>query len=163
LTLPGFLLSLSRDEAKVLFANREPEGVISTINGFLELEELRFAKRILDLEKTWNPLHRCLSDGTLDPQTGEPPLNQTLLGGRHLYYQDDRYVVLVRPDMVRHVATALAEVDASQLEAKYKELPSDVLEESADWPAVQTVLKQIAALYLGAADDGNAVVFTAKR
>ncbi|MFT7639836.1 MAG: hypothetical protein ACI9G1_001574 [Pirellulaceae bacterium] len=163
LTLPGFLLSLSRDDAKVLFSNRDPESIIATVNGFLESEEKRFTGCILDLEKNWNPIHRCLSDGSIDPNAGEQPLNHTILGGRHLYHQADRFVVLVRPDMVRHVAEALAKADVSQLEAKHKELPSDVLEESDDWPTVKTALQRIAALYKEAADDGNAVVFTAER
>ena len=38
-----------------------------------------------ETDKAWDAIHRCLSDGSLNPGAGSYPLNRTILGGSHLY------------------------------------------------------------------------------
>jgi Domain of unknown function (DUF1877) len=61
-------------------------------------------------------IHRCLTDGTLDPDGGEYPLSHAVLGGRHLH--DDYYVVYVSLAEVPEVA-ALRGVDRTGLRRRF--------------------------------------------
>ena len=45
----------------------------------------------VDTDKEWDAIHRCLGDGTLDPDGPPYPLSHVILGGRDMH--DDYYVV----------------------------------------------------------------------
>ena len=66
----------------------------------------------------WDPIHRCLTEGELDPTGGDFPLNTAILGGKQLHQGDDLAAVLIRPDMINFVAEALAEVKQQDVQTK---------------------------------------------
>ena len=71
----------------------------------------------VETDKAWEAIHRCLSDGTLDPESGDYPLSHAVLGGRHLH--DDYYVVYISSVQVPEVADALHEVDRAGLRRRF--------------------------------------------
>jgi Domain of unknown function (DUF1877) len=71
----------------------------------------------VDTDKAWDAIHRCLTDGSLDPDGGEYPLSHAVLGGRHLH--EDYYVVHVSAADVRDVARALHGVDRTWLRRRF--------------------------------------------
>src|SRR5262245_53494819 len=71
----------------------------------------------VDTDKAWDAIHRCLTDGTLDPDGGEYPLSHAVLGGRHLH--DEYYVVYVTAAEVGDVAARLQAVDRTWLRRRF--------------------------------------------
>jgi hypothetical protein len=58
-------------------------------------------------DKSWDAMHRLLSDGLLTWDGGEYPLSHVILAGRLLYTGDDYIMSLKSPSQVRDIATAL--------------------------------------------------------
>jgi len=128
------------------------------------IEEAWDKRYLAELDKAWDALHRLLSDGTLDVTAGTPPLNRAILGGKHLYEDDDYIIVFVDKARVREVAAALAQLDDVAVAARYDQLvPRDYAPEYGDEDRTYTVenFRAAAALYARAAEAGRAVIFTA--
>jgi hypothetical protein len=161
----GFLIALSREHAKQLFAIKEDASLIKFLDGLKGMPDLKKSGRILDLGTAWDPIHRCLSEGELDPAGGDFPLNHAILGGKQLHKGVDQTAVLVRPDMTRFIADALEELNEDDIRKKFLALNKQSYKEPIDekhfmqtWIALQTVKD----FYLATAENMEAVVFTAK-
>ena len=157
MTLSGIHLSLDRERAKQVFAQKSEAGLRQAV---LELlAESDGAPQIATSGTLWPVLHRCLSDGTLEPSGGEMPLNQCILGGRPLPSPPGQPTVLVRPDLVTHVGAALDGLDEAWLGTQLCELPDGAAEESLSAASLWECLQRIRALFQSAARNRNAVLF----
>jgi hypothetical protein len=112
-------------------------------------------------EKGWDVLHRCLSDGTLDPAGGTPPLNRCFLGGR-LLVTDGSIVNFVTPEEVREAAPAFARLDGAWLRRRFVDLfgpeySGPIPEE--DFQRFGDLFEELKGFYLQSAAEGKAVVF----
>jgi len=153
----GILFLLGRDNAKRVFAARDATLLQQ------ELTEIAAAEDaiVVDCQGNWEMLHRLLGDGSLDPQGGELPLNHCVLGGRPMDAGDAMIVRLVRPDRVTHIATALAELDAADVQRRF-ETAAAAADEPTDEAAQQrlsSLLGRVTELYDTAARERAAVVF----
>ena len=151
----GVHFAITADQERALLA-ADAEGDSDMIEELLEeIEELWDDDGLkVDTDKAWDPIHRCLTDGTLDPDGGEYPLSHTILGGRHLH--DDIYFVYVGADEVREVAEALDGVDEMWFRPRFERL-----EDEDDWDYVWVNFVDVKEFYGRAAAAGRAVVFTA--
>jgi hypothetical protein len=71
---------------------------------------------IAALDKSWDVLHRCLTDGTLrDFGKGATPLSWTLLGGKSLHAGKEFIVCYVTAEQVPLVAQALDGIEPQWL------------------------------------------------
>ena len=136
----GWLYVVLREDAKTLFRAKTDE----QLDAFVEELHQRAAgtPTICDCGHDWQKMHDSLL--ALDPGG---PLPFCLLGGRPLYQGSERQVVLVRPDLVGHVAAKLAEI-------------------TSDEAIVTRLGEQIHALtdlYTHAADQQAAVVFATEK
>jgi hypothetical protein len=104
---PGYHIALSREHAKRVFANKDDATLPPLIEELKNDKVLKANAQILDCKRTWDPIHRCLTEGTLDPEAGEFPRNHVILGGKKLHNGDDYIAVVIRPDMVPFIAEAL--------------------------------------------------------
>ena len=115
-------------------------------------------------DKAWDAIHRCLTDGTLDPDSGSHPLNLCVLGGTHLYSKDDYIICFVEPGEAREIAVALKGVTKDALRANYYRIdPSDYglpLSEE-DFEYTWAYFEGLRVFFEKAAGDGRAVLFTA--
>jgi hypothetical protein len=120
--------------------------------------------RRLPVWKNWTLLHCCLSDGTFNPRGGSYPLNHAILGGQHLYQADAGYTgVVVTPEQVRDVSTALDTVQDSWLPERFRDLFGEEYKggiPTEDLEALTELLVGIRTFYRNAARDGHAVLFT---
>ena len=160
----GWLFALDRDEAKALFAASREHNLAEFFAGLRERSGVDANSRALACGQDWAPLHRCLSDGTLDPAGGEPPLNQCILGGRQLSQDEGAIAVLVRPDVVPLVGEALATLTRDWLQARFAALDHGDSRPADDSGAVDQLwsrLGQLRAFYQQAAASSAAVVFAA--
>ncbi len=144
-------------------AEKGDAAVLEIIHEVIEEEcprEWRF-----DLDKAWDAIHRCLTDGELDYENGEPPLSLTILGGYQQIEGDTGDVVSVVPEEeVAAVATALEKVTRDWLHERYLAIdPEDygmpLSDEDFDYTWMS--FEGVPAFYRRAADAGDrAVVFS---
>lgn len=162
----GYHLLLNREDAKKLFAQPNPAATRDFVRQLALSPDGRRQGRVLELGPTWASLQRCLTDGSLDPTAGEPPLNNCMLGAKSLYQGDDAYVMLIRPDMAPYVAEALGEVKYETLHGNYFQLqPEDhgqALSEK-DFERLWVLFQQVKDFFDYAAGELSAVVFYAER
>jgi uncharacterized protein DUF1877 len=104
----GYFLALDEAcTALVLAQHGNDDRLIETIK---ELD-MTDAPDECGVDKAWDGIHRCLTDGRLEWANGSFPLNAVILGGLSLH-RGDRYLVSYNdPARVRAVAAALGEVD----------------------------------------------------
>jgi hypothetical protein len=155
----GYHFAIAGDQAAALQACPDESAVLD------------FTDRLVDAfvaggegcggDKGWGILHRCLSDGTLDPKGGTPPLNRCFLGGR-LLVADGGIVNLVTPGQVREVASALAGLDGAWFRGRFAglfghEYGGAVPE--ADSERFVLPFEELKDFYRRAAIEGKAVVF----
>jgi hypothetical protein len=162
----GFLILLDREDAKKLFAEKDPAGIRNFVEQLTQSKEYRKNQRVLELGTTWDGIHRCLTDGTLDPEGGEAPLNCAILGGKPLVKTDDYFASFVRPDMTPYVAEAVAEVRYDDFHKKYLGIDAGdygrPLDEK-DFEKLWVAFQQLHLFYESGAQDLSAVLFAAAR
>lgn len=113
-------------------------------------------------DKAWDAIHRCLGDGSLDPDGGEYPLSHAVLGGRHLH--DQYYVVHVTAAEVRDVAEALHLVEKTWLRHRFDDIDDADYrgsQDDRDFEYTWENFLDIRKFYERAAKAGRAVIFTA--
>lgn len=134
------------------------------VGGLLEELEESWSEDDLkvDTDKAWDAIHRCLTDGTVDPGGGEYPLSHAVLGGRHLH--DDYYVVYVTAAEARDVSEALEPVDRTWLRRRFDAIDDTDYggaRDDADFDYTWENFVDVRRFYRRAATAGRAVLFTA--
>ncbi len=129
----GVLIQLPRDEAKDFFACKTDESVLEFVKKMLGDGQVA----TLDVEGMWPVIAESFGD--------DPPLAWCFLGGRPMYQHGDYQLILIRPDMVGHVAHALDEPAWTEL---------------ADWTEEETrMIQAIRNHYRAAAESQHAMIF----
>ena len=134
----GYLVVLSRDQAKVFFGQREDQPRLAFLQELLASSDTCR----LCLDGRWQALHDALSALAIEDSL----LSQCILGGRPLHQGNDYHVCLVRPDVVRFIADQAHQIDESSVEASQLDLCQAVL-----------------GIYKEAAELAGAMVFVAKK
>ncbi|MEU0558245.1 YfbM family protein [Dactylosporangium sp. NPDC006015] len=150
-----------QQERKLLKAAKRGDDAVGELVGDLEEEWDDDAMKV-DSDKAWDAVHRCLGDGTLDPDGGEYPLTHAVLGGRDLH--EDYYVIYVTADEVRDVAAAVRGLDRAWLRERFDAIDDPDYRgagDADDFEYTWDNFADIQAFYARAADAGRAVIFTA--
>lgn len=158
----GYLIALSRDNAKRVFAQGDDAGLISLLDELKKSPELKKKGHVLDMAKAWDAIHRLLTEGTLEPNGGDFPLNTAILGGKPIHKGTDFAAVVVRPDMTPFVAEALAEVTQEDFQKKFGDLPGHGYNQgttSKDFDEVWRVTRLLKDFYEFCAAERLAVLF----
>ena len=119
----GVLFAITQGQARQLQAARgDDASVLNMVRE--EIVGPWDAEHLCDTHLAWNPIHRCLGDGTLG--SGEGPLSLCILGGEQLHRDEGYIVSLVTPKQVEQVAGALRPLEKEWLRAGYyKIVPAD--------------------------------------
>jgi hypothetical protein len=115
-------------------------------------------------DKAWDPIHRCLSDGTLVWDAGRWPLRGAILGGESLYFSEDFVVMLLERYEVVEVAGALDVVTQDWFRGRFLALPSHGYQGATDEDAFDYTwywFERLRAFFRKTADEGRSMVFTA--
>ena len=156
----GMHFAIGEDIVARLLAAEDDAAVIALVERIEEESEPAYA---FGTDKAWDALHRCLTDGTLEPGAGTFPLSHVVLGGVQLCEDSEYLVSLVRADQVSTVADALAPVDQAWLRRRYDALDFpdyDGERGEADFAYTWGNVDGIADFYQAAAQDGRAVIFS---
>jgi hypothetical protein len=143
------LYSLTRDEAKGLFAAAKNCELTSFVSALRAPENVRSSQRICDVPAEWQVLQTCLNTELLA---------QSFAGGRELLCSERQIAALVRPDLVPHVAQALDDFTSDHLRVAFGRL------EPVPAIGVEALLDLLATtrdFYRRAAEEGNSVLFAA--
>jgi hypothetical protein len=129
----------------------------------LEEIESRWEKdHLSESDKAWNAMHRCLSNGTLDPAGGSPPLNMTVLGGT--WIRSEEYIAsLLSPKQVREVSQALTPLTEAWFRERYfKIAAADYGPEfgEEDFKYTWEHFQSVRTFFAKAAREGRATLFT---
>ena len=82
-------------------------------------------EHLLETDKAWDAIHRCLTDGTLTIARSSNPLGKFIVGGRQLYSDTQSYIVnLVESSELAEILAALKTVTKGWLKARYEQLRS---------------------------------------
>ncbi len=113
----GYHFALTPDQERCLLAAADPDDQDAVGEILEEIEEYEVYTDDLRVEsdKAWDAIHRCLSDGSLNPDRGKYPLS---FGGRHMH--DDYYVRYVTAAEACEVAGALHGIDEGGLRRKVR-------------------------------------------
>lgn len=88
----------------------------------LEIEEKYFENhldKVAELDKSWDVLHRSLTDGKLEWSNGTFPLNHVILGGELIYHQSNYIMSLKNPEQVHEIALAIEIINEETLRKGY--------------------------------------------
>ena len=161
----GYHIALGREHAKRLFSLKEDQAILSFLEELKASPEIKKSGRLLDCGTAWDPIHRCLTEGELDPAAGDFPLNHAILGGKQLHQGSDYAAVLIRPDMTRFIADALAEIEEADFRPKFFALSQGSYKQpigEKQFTQVWIVLQDLEVFFQAAAENMEAVVFTGK-
>src|SRR5262245_37064520 len=112
----GVFFSLDGEQTRRITAARNDEELMAVIE---QVESAWDADHLAECDKSWDAMHRSLSDGTLNWNAGDYPLNQVVLGGPSLYKGRGYIVCLKDITCVRDIATAVRGIDRSLFEQWY--------------------------------------------
>ncbi|ADB17251.1 Domain of unknown function DUF1877 [Pirellula staleyi DSM 6068] len=160
----GYHIALDRENAKRVFAQKDDENLRRLLDELKSSPEVKKSGRLLDLGTTWDPIHRCLTEGELDPTGGDFPLNTAILGGKKLHQGDDYAAMLIRPDMNIFIAEALGEVDEMEFRAKFFALNTESFKGPITDKAFVEIwlnLQKLKVFFEESAENLEAVIFTA--
>ena len=104
--LTAVLAELPRDQAKSFFTTKGDEAVLAFVQELLKNNETN----VLSVGNAWKELALSFGD--------QPPMAWCFTAGRAMYGGSDYAISLIRPDMVAHIATYLADTEFSKLAAE---------------------------------------------
>ncbi|MGX1777136.1 YfbM family protein [Nocardia brasiliensis] len=157
----GVHFRLTPDQADALVCADDPDTVRTLIESIEE--ELADEADHVGSDKAWDAIHRCLSDGTLDPAGGTYPLSYAVLGGTRLDAGDDYFVSYLTTEQVDDVARAMAPLNEQSFRERFFALDSADYagpRDADDFAYTWSNLLDIRAFFARAARLGGHVIFT---
>jgi hypothetical protein len=129
-----------------------------------EIEEAWDREFLVQSDKAWDAIHRCLTDGSLLYVSGRYPLNHCICGGRQLHQGEGYTVSFVSTDQVKDIAAALAKVIKTWMRRRYSQIDPDeynyVQMGDEDFNYTWENFVDVRRFYRRAAEAGRAVIFT---
>ena len=130
-----------------------------------EIEAAWDEAHLLETDKAWDAIHRCLGDGTLSVSRSENLLSKLLLGGTQLCSDSQTYIInLVEHSELAEILTALKSVSKESMHARYEKLrntyyPPELISEQ-DWEYTWDWFSAIPDFIAQADREGRSVIFT---
>jgi hypothetical protein len=161
----GVHFALTSDEISALEGFADDADRLSYLLNQIETPYFEEPKSyIAESDKSWDGMHRTLSDGRLTWTGGTYPLNHTVLGGKSLYGQNDFIMSLKTPPQVKDIAGALVLLTKIEFRRMYdlidaKNYDGELSDEDFDY--TWSWFQGVRDLYTRAAAENRYVLFTA--
>jgi hypothetical protein len=155
----GVHFSIPADEGSQLW-----DGDEASLAFVDELEDRWDTDYLQQTDKAWDPIHRCLADGTLAWAGGDWPLNGAILGGEPMYLGRGYIIMFLDDHDVAEIAGALDEVTQPWFRARFFALPAHGYEGRTDEAAFDYTwhwFELMRAFFRKTADEARQLVFTA--
>lgn len=112
----GVHFALTKEQESKLLTLTTNKELLDYIQG--EVEESWDEEWLVQMDKAWNAIHRCLTDGTLNVK-GSDIYEKCILGGKSLYTSDDYIITYISSGQVQEVARAINDIAKSTFRNKY--------------------------------------------
>ena len=118
---------------------------------------------VAELVKTWDAMHRTLTDGQLEFDNGEFPLSHVILGGEILCEDEGYIIVLKTKEQVVEIANAVSQLSKEEFSKRYylinpKEYDGEVDKE--DFEDTWEWFEESKEFWQKAAQENRSVLFT---
>jgi len=146
------------EESQLVDGPHDDDELMKTI---AEIENRWDREWLMETDKAWDAIHRCLTDGSLE--YGRTPFHKCILGTCSLYDGEDYIVSFLEPDEVKEVAEAIADIDRAWLRQKYDAIDPDDYDgelSDEDFEYTWSNFADLQAFYQKAARHDRSVVFT---
>jgi hypothetical protein len=157
----GVHFAITPAQERQLLAARSGRKLMELIE---EIEDAWERPFLVESDKAWDAIHRCLTDGSLLYVSGEYPLNHCICGGRQLHRGRDYTVSFVSAPQVKEVAAALAKVTRAWMRKRYDKIDPHEYNEvemgDEDFDYTWESFLDVRRFYKKAAEAGRAVIFT---
>lgn len=112
----GVFFALTKEEEAKLLAAPSSDAAVEIITE--EIEERWDRNWLVEMDKSWDAVHRCLGDGSL--RTSQRSLAaKAVLGGRQLSSRADWIISYLTADEVKQVADAIIRIDEPEFRRRY--------------------------------------------
>jgi Domain of unknown function (DUF1877) len=114
-----------------------------------------------ETDKSWDAIHRCLTDGKLE--YGDTPFHKCILGSDNLYGGDDYIISFLDPQDVKAVAAAIKDIDQDWLRRKYDAIDTESYQgclSDSDFEYTWSWFPQLRDFFQKAAAADRAMLFT---
>jgi len=165
----GVFFALNPLLEKKLLAAGNDDDLLGLIQADLEDDWDR--EWLCNLEDAWDPLHRCLTDGTLRGKSGSP-LEKCVLGGAQLHLGKKYTASYLTADEVKEMAGRLQRVTREWLRPRYFGMKKASLFhlhgydkpcDEKDFELTWIGLAETRSFFQKAAQAGRAIIFTVDR
>jgi hypothetical protein len=161
----GVHFALTKDEAHYLRSLPDEQARLEHLQ---EVIETRYFEEQPDFkaesDKSWDAMHRTLTDGQCSWDGGEYPFSHVVLGGELLYTESDYIISLKTPQQVRDIAAALPRITDAEFRRRYFAIDPDSYGfplSDEDFGYTWEWFQGVRELYQRAATEGRFVLFTA--
>ena len=151
-TQKDHLLALDNDERRLDYIQEE-------------IETAWDEEHLLQTDKAWDAIHRCLTNGTITAVRSPDPLGKLILGGIQLYSDPQRYIInLTVSSDLPEISTALRAITKELLRTRYDQLiatdyPHELISEQ-DWEYTWDWFSDIPGFVERAVREGRSIIFT---
>lgn len=129
------------------------------------IEDTWDEEHLLEVDKAWDAIHRCLNDGSLTVQPFSNPLAVLFLGGRQLNADTNVYIInFIDHSQLAAISAALKNVTQEWMHSRYEKLkgtdyPQEAISEQ-DWRYTWEWFSSIPDFISRAEKDKRSVIFT---
>lgn len=160
----GVFFTLTLIELATLTSQSEPSTQRTWADSAFTDRSLHAPSRMLNIDVSWDSIHRCLGNGFLDEDPTQFPLRRVILGGQKLNADPNFILRLNAPDKVQEIALSLAQIDEDDFRKCYFAIPAEsylMTPNEPDFQYTWTYFQQVQIFYNRAAEQGEYVLFTA--
>ncbi|MGV3661972.1 MAG: DUF1877 family protein [Prosthecobacter sp.] len=119
----GSLLALTdADVSELVSLTADGAAMMEFINGTLYIRCMN--EWSVDLDKSWDAIHRCLTNGQMQPDVTNPR-GMCILGAQEIEPSDEWIVGLCFPENVQSVHEAIGNLGREWLSERYWNLPKE--------------------------------------
>lgn len=157
----GMFYALTNDQSSFLLRSRNVEETMMVVNQIGESFDDEFS---LFVDKAWDAIHRCLTDGTLGSEAGPYPLCKCVLGGVSIHSNDEYIICYVSSRETSDVAAAVADISKEWFQNRYVTLDFPDYQygekNDDDFEYTWEHFEQLISFYQRAAFAKKSVIFT---
>ena len=112
----GVHFALTPEQGDALLGAKADKKLMALVE---EIEEAWDRANLMETDKAWDAIHRCLTDGSLLYEGGEYPLNLCVCGGRQLHRGRGFTVSFVTAAQVKDLRPALDRITKRGMRSRY--------------------------------------------
>lgn len=112
----GVFFAITEDQKSQLLSASSDEERLSIILN--DIEEQWDENWLAEMDKAWDAVHRCITDGTLKCR-GKHPMEKCVLGGVQLYKRSDWIISFIECEELDELIPPLKEIQKEEFRKKY--------------------------------------------